>query len=295
MEETDLASNPRLRPVEIFPVQMEGQELFCIRDPQSLAEPPIFLNRMLVFIVSRMDGTNSLRDIQADFCRATGEILPMEDLEGLVKQLDQRHYLDSALFRSYYETLVQEFRKVSVRAACHAGSAYEADGPALISQLHSFFVHPEGPGECKVSGASRPLRGLISPHIDFARGGPTYAHAYGALAAHPEADRFIIFGTCHNPMLQRFALTLKDYETPLGIAETDREFVRRLASKLQKDYLEDEFSHLGEHSIEFQAVWLKYALRDWRNFKIVPVLVASFHDVRSQRATPLRNLRFKRW
>lgn len=283
MEETDLASNPRLRPVDVFPVQMEGQELFCLRDPQSLAEQPIFLNRVLVFIVSRMDGTNSLRDIQADFCRATGEILPMEDLEGLVKQLDQHHYLESALFRSFYEAQVQEFRRASVRTACHAGSAYEADGPALISQLNGLFTHPEGPGECKVSDAARPLRGLVSPHIDFARGGPTYAHAYRALAEHPGADRFIIFGTCHNPMLRRFALTLKDYETPLGIAEIDREFVRRLASKLQRDYFQDEFSHRGEHSIEFQAVWLKYTLKDWSDFKIVPILVASFHDICSQR------------
>ena len=79
MEEPEIASNPRLRPVEVFPVRVEGKEMFCLRDPQSMAEQPIFLNRMLMFLVSRMDGTNSLRDIQADYCRATGEILPMED------------------------------------------------------------------------------------------------------------------------------------------------------------------------------------------------------------------------
>ena len=283
MEETDLASNPRLRPVEVFPVQMEGKELFCLRDPQSLAEPPIFLNRMLVFVVSRMNGDNSLRDIQADFFRATGEILPMEDLEGLVKQLDQHYYLESALFCSFYEAQVQEFRKASIRMACHAGSAYEAQGPALISQLNALYTHAEGPGECTTPDAAKPLRGLISPHIDFARGGPTYAHAYRALAEHPGADRFIIFGTCHTPMQQRFALTLKDYETPLGTAETDREFVRRLAAKMQRDYFHDEFSHRGEHSIEFQAVWLRYTLRVLSDFKIIPILVGSFQDICSQR------------
>jgi MEMO1 family protein len=118
---------------------------------------------------------------------------------------------------------------------------------------------------------------LIAPHIDFTRGGPTYAHAYKALADHPGADIFVIFGTCHTPMPQRFSISSKNYETPLGPAKTDRDFVSRLSARLQNQY-SYEFSHRGEHSIEFQAVYLKYVLKQ-QDFTIVPILVNSFHDI----------------
>ena len=274
-------SNPKLRPVEAFSMQIKGENMTCLRDPQGFAEQPLFLNGPQAFLVSLMDGTNSLRDIQAGFFRQTAELLPIEVLENLAKQLDDHHYLDSPSFRIYYDSLVQEFLRAPTRPALHAGSAYEGDVNALRSQIEGFFTSPGGPGLISTPDLTRPLRGLISPHIDFHRGGPAYAHAYKALAEHPGADRFIIFGTCHSPMEMRFALTEKDYETPLGTATADGEFIRRLAAKLggDHDYFQDEFAHRAEHSIEFQMVCLRYVLGEQREFKVVPILVGSFEDI----------------
>jgi AmmeMemoRadiSam system protein B len=260
---------------------MNGRDLICIRDPEALAEQPIFLNRMLLFLVSRMDGTRGLRDIQEDFCRATGEILPIETLENLVTQLDEQHYLDGPSFQDFYEALIKRFRDAASRPARHAGSAYADNADELTSQIQGYFSHPEGPGDNGLDGSSGPLRGLIAPHIDFTRGGPTYAHAYRALELHPGADTFIIFGTCHAPMPQRFSISKKNYETPLGVAQADQDFIHRLSNRLGNEYL-DDFSHRGEHSIEFQAVYLNYILRQKRTFKIVPILVNTFHDIYSE-------------
>lgn len=273
-DETEL---PRLRQVEAFPVRLNGEELVCLRDPQGLAEKPVFLNRLQVSLVSQMDGTNSLRDIQADFCRRTGEVLPFQMLVALAKQLDENRYLDSALFRSFFNKLTQSFLSQDTRPAHHAGNAYEASDEALRRQIESFFIDPVGPGEISTTVSTTPLRGLVAPHIDFLRGGPTYAHAYKTLGEHPGADRFIVFGTCHIAMKQRFALTRKHFQSPLGIVETDVNFVKLLEENLKKDYFVDEFSHRGEHSIEFQAVFLKWVVRE--EFKIVPILVSSFHDL----------------
>ena len=278
MLETDHLLQPRLRPVEAFPVKMNEQEYVCVRDPETLAEEPIFLNRTLLFLVSRMDGEHTLRDIQADYFRATGEILPIETLEDLVTQLDEQHYLDGPTFRSYYQGILDEYRKSPIRPAHHAGSAYEANQEALVSQIQGHFAPPEGPGNNSIPDISKPLRGLISPHIDFTRGGPTYAHAYRALANSPKADTYIIFGTCHTPMPRRFSVTDKDYDTPLGTVKTDKEFIRRLLSRIGSQYL-DEFSHRGEHSIEFQTVYLRYVLRNRPDFAIIPILTNSFHDI----------------
>ena len=273
---------PRLRPIEAFPVQMNGQDLICVRDPEALAEQPIFLSRMLLFLVSRMDGKHGLRDIQADYFRAAGEILPIETLENLVTQLDEQHYLDGPSFQSFYQALVKLYRDAASRPARHAGSAYAESADELIAQIQGYFSHPEGPQDSALP--ERPLRGLIAPHIDFARGGPTYAHAYRALALHPGADTYIIFGTCHTPMPQRFSISKKNYETPLGRAQADQDFIRRLSIRLENEYL-DDFSHRGEHSIEFQAVYLNYILRDKQEFRIVPILVNSFHDIYSEGGT----------
>ncbi len=284
-----MESSPKIRDVEAFPVQSDGEEVICLRDPEGFAEGPIFLNKVLAFLIARMNGLNSLRDIQADFMRATGEILPMEQLKRLIQQLDDQRFLDSESFRGYHRDLVQEFLKSPNRNAQHAGSAYDGEPESLLLEIGGFFAHPEGPGGSVQVRPGPPLRGLISPHIDFHRGGPTYAHAYRSLAEHPGADRFIIFGTCHNPMQRRFALTLKHFATPLGLAETDFEFVRRLADRLPTDYFTDEFAHRAEHSLEFQAVFLKHTHRAPGSFKIVPILVGSFQDVYESGASSAGN------
>jgi AmmeMemoRadiSam system protein B len=260
-------------------MRINGQDMTCLRDPLGLAEQPIFLNEPQAFLVSLMDGTNSLRDIQTSFFRHTSELLPVDVLERLVKQLDEHHYLKSPSFQIYYDSLVQEFLRSPTRPARHAGFAYEGSEPALRRQLDGFYTCPEGPGPIAGPDLSQPLRGLIAPHIDFHRGGPTYAHAYKALAEHPGADRLIIFGTCHNPMQKPFAFTEKDYETPIGSLVTDREFVRQLAAKLPQDYFQDEFAHRAEHSIEFQVVCLRHILRDPEEVKIIPILVGSFQEI----------------
>ena len=262
-------------------MQIDGQEATCLRDPEGLAEHPVFLTAPQAFLVSLMNGNNSLRDIQACYFRRTAEILPMEALEKLVAQLDEHRYLDSPAFTLHHEALVWEFRQQPSRPARHAGSAYENEADALRRKISEYFAGPDGPGAAPAPEPARPARGLIAPHIDFQRGGPTYAHAYRALIDHPGADRFIIFGTCHTAMKRRFALTTKDFETPLGSAATDREFVHRLAARLPHDYFEDEFSHRGEHAIEFQAVCLRYLLQG--DFKIIPILVGSFHDLIASR------------
>jgi MEMO1 family protein len=288
MSETDSLLYPRLRPVEAFPVRMNEQDFVCVRDPETLAEQPIFLNQTLLFLVSRMDGEHTLRDIQADYFRATGEILPIEILENLVNQLDEQHYLDGPSFHTYYQELLAAYRDAPSRPARHVGSAYEATYNALVSQIEAYFAPPEGPGNNSIPDISKPLRGLISPHIDFTRGGPTYAHAYKALANSPKADIYVIFGTCHTSMPQRFSVTDKDYETPLGRVKTDKAFVSRLLSRIGSRYL-DEFSHRAEHSIEFQVVYLRYMLRNRPDFTIVPILVNSFHDVYSCGGTASEN------
>jgi len=62
--------------------------------------------------------------------------------------------------------------------------------------------------------------------------------------------------------------------------------VDRLAKAAGSHFFDDELSHRSEHSIEFQAVFLKHVLGD-RPFAIAPILVGSFHDLMVRGVDPM--------
>ena len=106
--------------------------------------------------------------------------------------------------------------------------------------------------------------------------------------------RYILLGTSHCGGENPFILTFKDFNTPLGKVETDKAFARRLQQSCREDLLADEFLHRGEHSLEFQVLFLKYAAlrraalraESEKPFKIVPILVSSFHSMLLGRSLP---------
>ena len=87
------------------------------------------------------------------------------------------------------------------------------------------------------------MRGLLAPHIDFHRGGPTYAWAYREVIERSDADLFVILGTCHAGMADPFAATLKPFDTPLGPAPVDRDFFEALERRYGGGLLASEAAH----------------------------------------------------
>ena len=119
---------------------------------------------------------------------------------------------------------------------------------------------------------------MVAPHIDFHRGGAAFAWAYKSVAERADADLFVVLGTVHAPTKYIYNLTDKSFETPLGVLEADAGFVEEtLGAGWTVNAFQDEFVHRGEHSIEFQAVFLQYLYADARPVQFVPVLVGSFH------------------
>src|SRR4029079_11601775 len=117
----------------------------------------------------------------------------------------------------------------------------------------------------------RHLAGLIAPHLDYPRGTPCYADAYGVLATMPPPKRVVILGTNHFGRASSSVATRKDFQTPLGTTRTDREFIAALEQSCGSDLCEHEFDHLREHSVELQVLVLQH-LFGANSFTIVPVL-----------------------
>lgn len=286
---------PRLRAIEAFPVDHEGERYLALRDPAGFTPSVAMLPMALLEIVSLFDGEHSIDDIQAAILRHTGQPVERERITELAATLDEHGFLDSERFHARRAAIESEFLASPVRPATHAGGAYAAEPEALRAAMDAFFTSPEGPGPVNGRAGGRPLHGIIAPHIDFHRGGPAYAWAYREVAERCDADVFVVFGTCHAGMADPFAMTRKAYDTPFGAAEVDRELVEAVVARAGQDCFASEGAHRGEHSIEFQAVFLRYLFAGKRDIRIVPVLTSFAHEALARGRRPEDDPRVRRF
>ncbi len=278
---------PTIRAVDAFPVEVDGKRLICIRDPLDVASQPLVVAHPAFFIMSLCDGLHSLTEIEKAFQERYGQPLERDQLTQLLTQLDELYYLESERFSRRWQELLTEFRASPVRIPAHAGISYPADEGELRQEMAGFFSEAEDARPLPPSDS--PVRGIIAPHIDLRVGGKTYAQAYRALSERADADLFVIFGTSHQPGSQLFTATYKDFATPLGKVATNQGLVRQLEERCGNSILADEILHRTEHSVEFQVLFLKYALANGRQFEVVPILVSSFHEMLWKKKLPIED------
>ncbi len=288
-----LPTRPRIRQLELVPLEKGAEPTFALRDPHGFAGTAS-LPMSAAMLVTLMNGERTLSELQTAFAEKIGQQIPLAEVEKVVQQLDERMFLDNENFAAHKAAVTSAYDELDVRPAAHAGGAYQGEVEALQSQLAELFTCKEGPGllpsEGNINGDfagtnSRRLCGVMSPHIDFHRGGPTFAWAYDRVVAESDAEVFIILGTAHTPLKGLFSVSRKHFDTPLGTALTDREFIGTLRDEVTARSGEDEaecmfhneLPHRREHSIEFQALMLQYILGGRRDYTIVPILVDSFH------------------
>jgi AmmeMemoRadiSam system protein B len=281
------SGNPRLRALEAFPVEHEGQRCIALRDPAGFTDQIAVLPAALLDLVSLFDGEHSVEMIRGILQRRHGEAPTTAQIAEVIERLDAAGLLEGERFERRRRGLEDAFRRSPIRPAAHAGGAYAADSVALATQIDGFFSAPGGPGPATTARGSSADRGsagtgslkaLLAPHIDFHRGGPTYAWAYREVLERSDADLYVVLGTCHAGMADPFAVTLKPYDTPLGPVAVDRDFYEALGRRAGQDLLASEPAHRAEHSIEFQAVMLQHVLGRRRPFTILPVLASYLHE-----------------
>lgn len=284
---------PKLRPVSAKKAEHQGRAVVAIDDPLGVAEPIAFpVDGLIHWVLRHFDGRSTLDQIQARVQKDTGHLVAKAELLDLVERLDRSLMLDGPSFAAHRAA----YRAQDVRPAALAGRSYSGTARSLRAELGRYFADARGAG-MPAEAADPPegtLRGILSPHIDFGRGGTAYTWAYKELVERSDADTFVILGVAHQPCAHRFALTRKDFETPLGLARTDRAFVDRVAALAGGHLFDDELAHRAEHSIEFQVVFLQYLLGGRRDFSIVPILVGSFHDLMERGVDPISDPEVRR-
>ena len=266
--------NPKLREIEIHPIQHEGQEMLLLRDPLHLSDNQIAVPRPLGLLLAMMDGTRDSSALEAALKVRTGLRLAEGLLQQLVMDLDAALLLDNERFLEAKAAALKSYRDAPYRLPTLDGGGFPSTADLAGAQLQSYM---DALPSFEAADAPSAIRGLVSPHIDYQRGGSVYAEAWraGAKAAR-EAELVIMFGTDHHGSAGTLTLTKQSYATPWGVIPTDGPVVDALVRALGEEAtFAEELHHRGEHSIELAAVWLHF-IRGGAPVPMVPILCGHF-------------------
>ena len=260
---------PRLRPLDIIPLQTPEGPRICLRDPLQLSDGIISMTPRDFFLCQLMNGNNRLLDIQAEFMRRFGDLIYLEQIEELLGVLNHHYLLDNSHSRSYRDNLEKKLEREPVRPPALADRSYPSDPAELGKMLNSYF---QKVGPARKSG---PVRGMIAPHIDLGVGWETYTRTYRELAPSGRLETAIILGTSHAESKGTIVFSRRDFSSPLGILRNDQDLISLFEQEMGSEFLVDEIAHRNEHSIEFQVLFLSFLFPD-RELKVVPILCNSF-------------------
>ena len=265
----DPAQYPVLRNLQFSPIKQGEDQLIVLWDPSGLSKEKLVLPLNFFFIVQHFDGEHSIQDIGALYLKRFGEFLMPSKVEQLVTDLEQKLFLEGERTEAARRQAQVDYRQQPTRPAAFAGRSYEADGAKLRKQIDGFFTSGEGPDFKPSENRGKLIKGLVVPTYDLKQAGSVYAWAYKELQEAQQADVYVIIGTAHAGLEHLFAVTDKDFETPLGVVPADRTILDRLKG-LVLEFFGEEIAHQTEHAIEFQLPFLQTVVG--KPFTIVPIL-----------------------
>ncbi len=271
--------NPRLRRLHISRTDSPDGEILVFHDPAGYA-PDLALDAGFAPLLALMDGSRSIEQI-AQIVRQSDPEMPDDWLAEFVAELDEHLLLDSPHFARQRDARESDWHNMGVRPAAFAGRSYP-DKPA---DLNEFLVAKLAQGETRLPArAYQPedVRGIVTPHIDFHRGGHVETASYAPLIENVRAtqkpfDTLVVFGIAHAGVSYPFCALDKDFATPLGTMKCDQAFVADLVERVGPQLLAESLVHKDEHSIEFSAVLCQY-FPELKSSQIVPILCGGFWE-----------------
>lgn len=262
---------PKLRAIDIRQVMHEGRPSLLLRDPLQIADRFLVISQGLGPVLLFCNGKHHRAAIAGKLSSMLGIPVDIALINNLVDALDEALLLDNLRFRSAHKQALERYRAAPFRPPALAGQSYPAD-PAELRQWLDDFVAAVSP----VDPAPPNGRGVLSPHIDYARGGRVYAQVWQRAAAMVRAAEVIILIGADHYSPEPVTLTRQQYATPFGVLPTDGAIVDELAAVLGEDAaFAGELYHRVEHSLELVAVWLHY-IRGDAPCPVIPILAGSF-------------------
>ncbi len=298
---------PRVRHVDVIPVDHDGSRAFYVRDPQEFAPQPIMLGAAGLLVLSCLDGRHSMGQVRQVLReRLPGADIDPAEIHRLLRTLSRGCFLHDRAAAERIASVSEEFARATVRPAWHAGKSYPDDAGELAAMFDRFCVEAKTaipksmePTAVPAARADAPyLAAVMCPHIDLRAGGAIYPPAFAALAAaarDPEPiELYVILGVAHHAGMEPgagFAIaTDKDYTTPFGQAPTGRAVIEDWSRRAGRDVTERQTLHRTEHSVEFPLLFLHYTetRAALPPYEVVPVLLGSVDPYLRDGSDPLQ-------
>ena len=259
--------------------------MIVLRDPYRFQPNAFTLSPSTYLLLTFFNGQRTAEEVRKAFKARYYAEVSVAEIDRFAREMDELGFLFSDRFEELRQRTLDEFHASPCRQAAHAGAAYECEPENLRKQLDGFYdamrkkiIGQDTATTLSPACIKGEVRGLVVPHIDPRVGGCTAAFAFSALRTNDiPPDLVVIFGTAHQPGHSLFSLTGKDFETPLGVVETDRTLVQALRDAYLFDLESEEYLHKHEHSIEFPLIFLQHLYPD-HPFKILPILTGSFYE-----------------
>ena len=255
---------PKLRALERFTLPTPDGGFLVLRDPLGVA-PMQKIEKDLEPVLDALDGTKTVSQIRQSLSMVHGLVLDPADFDAFVTQLERDGLLEGPGFLALRAAAVEQFEREDVRAPRAAGVLFPDDPEELAALMGRCLPAPHDRVD-----ADRSTRALLTPHHDFEAAAEVLEPCIRDLPSPDAIDVIVLLGTDHASGMRPFAITDKDYATPLGTVTTDYELADRIFTALPETQIE-QLRHRDAHSLEFPAVMLRHLYQD-RCPRVLPVL-----------------------
>ncbi len=167
---------PKIRPLDFQPVNHQGEQVWLVRDPQEITSTQLILPPVLAQMTVYCDGLHDIPAIYAALERDLGGQIPQGALEEALETLDNACMLDNDRFQQkksevFNNKTTEEFRPMAL-----AWLNYSQDLAELAEQFSAYGADDDAADLARWESWNG--RGIVSPHIDYQRGGRVYAQTW---------------------------------------------------------------------------------------------------------------------
>jgi AmmeMemoRadiSam system protein B len=256
------------RDLDIMPSPAADRPGLLIRDPMRYSDAVVILPWALAPCLELFDGEHSALDLRAELVRIAGHLDTTQLCDQLHAALRDSAFLDDETFAQRKQERERRFAEAPVRTAAQAGGGYPDELNALRETMNGYLDASDSPTQ------ANDVMAIAAPHVSPFGGWQSYRAAYRMLPRRARERTFIILGTSHYGEPEKFGLTRKPFETPLGRTQIDLTMIDRLASRAASGVTVEDYCHSVEHSIEFQVLFLQWLYGP--DIRIVPILCGAF-------------------
>lgn len=200
-------NKPKLRKLDRFPLERDGESLLVLLDPHRLDEP-LAVDPQLAQYLDMMDGQRSVAQIRQSLIMRGKAALPIDELQAVVDTLAECGFLEDDHFRARWRQALVEFQAAPTLAPCLAGVAYPQDRQTLRSNFEALRQDEAVPS----------CRGQIWPYCPypFTADTPEVATALAALPDPETVEGIVLLVTSHHDGAMPYQLLDKRLGTLLG-------------------------------------------------------------------------------